>query len=177
MVSCKLCSNEMVDIVDRKVVRRDISLPKAAKELGVSLESYTGHYHNHVKNPLVQSISNDISPIKAGLEDKLKAAHDVLNDLLKITKDINEKLQNKSNQENTKLIMAYVALARTMISGLKEVAILEGTFTEAKDININHNEIKTDVLINIVMEEATPELQLRISKRLELLKRPELHAK
>ena len=172
---CKVCLIEAAIIVDGRVTNKELTHDHAAKELGVSLPEYISHYELHVRGKLVNALSMDIEPIKDGLISKIQAAHKSLDRLLNVTQMIYDKLSNDENIDNVKLITAYASLEKNVMTGLKDCATLEGDINTATQINIQHNEIKVDTLMSIIMEDAPPELQSKILKKISAIKKPELY--
>lgn len=164
---CVICLKSEASYIENKVVKKELSHEAAAKELKVGLPEWVSHYELHVRNKLVTALSKDVDTIKDNFLDKVKTAHASLDRLIQTTEGVHKRLKDKDNQENTKLIMAYATLEKNVISGLKECAILEGDITAANTINITNNTIKVDKLMAIVMEDAPPELQKKILKKLE----------
>lgn len=166
---CILCLKSESEYIANKVVKKDMSHVEAAKELGVSLPEWVSHYELHVRNKLVTALSQDIDSIKTNFLDKVKTAHNSLDRLIKTTEGIHKRVELKENQDNTKLILAYATLEKNVITGLKECAILEGDISAASTVNITNNTIKVDKLMAIVMEDAPPDLQEKILKKLSEL--------
>ena len=165
---CVLCLKPEAEFIANKVVKKDLTNQQAAKELGVSLDIWLSHYELHVRQKLITSIAHDIVPLKEGLLEKIKEGMKSMNRVITLTEQIHKSLlNNKSNQENTRLIMAYATLEKNVISGLKELAILEGDVNTATQINIQNNTVKVDKLMAIVLEDSTPAQAASILKKLE----------
>lgn len=167
---CQICLMPEAAYVENKVTKKDLSHEQAAKELAVDLPKWLAHYELHIRNKLVNAIAKDIEPMKIQLLDKIQEAKSSMERLIGTTQQIHKLLENKDNQMNTRLISAYASLEKNVITGVKELAILEGDITNATQINIQHNEIKIDKLMSIVMEDATPAQQTKILKKLEEIK-------
>ncbi len=164
---CVLCLKPSSEYIANKVVKKEITNEQAAKEMGVNLPEWIAHYELHVRNKLVNMIAHDLEPIKKNFLDKIEKGTESMNRLISLTKQISNKLENENNQMNTRLISAYAQLEKNVISGLKELAILEGDINAATTIHIQNNTIKIDKLMSIVMEDAPPEFKKVILKRLE----------
>lgn len=166
---CVLCVKPEAEFIAFKVSKQELSPTQAAKELGVTLPEWVTHYELHVRDKLVNAIAHDIEPFKDGLIDKIKEARASMIRVITFTKDISEKLKNKDIQGNIKLIAVYATLEGNIMKNLKDLAILEGDISTATTINIQNNTLKVDAIINIVMEDAPPELQAKILKKLKNL--------
>lgn len=167
---CLICINEAAEFVANKVVKQELTHEQAAKELGVSLPAWVAHYELHIHNKLVTAIATDVTAIKNNFLDKVKLAHDSLDRLINTTQRIHKLVEEGDNQMNTKLILAYAALEKNVINGLKECGILEGDFKTATTINIQHNVLKIDAVMDIIMADAPPDLQEKILERLSKIK-------
>jgi len=167
---CIICLNEAAEFVANKVQKQELSHEQAAKELGVSLPAWVAHFELHIHNKLVTAIATDVTAIKDNFMDKVKLAHESLTRLINTTEKIHKKLESGNNLENTRLIMAYAALEKNVITGLKECGMLEGDFKTATTINIQQNILKVDAIMDIVMQVATPDIQEKILTALSEIK-------
>ena len=165
---CLICLNEFAESIANKVTKQELTHEQAAKELRVSLPAWVAHYELHVHNKLVTAIATDVVAMKDNFLDKVKLAHDSLDRLINMTQKIHKLVEK--NSDNTKLIMAYATLEKNVINGLKECGILEGDFKTATTINIQQNVLKVDTIMAIVMEDAPPDIQEKILKRLSAIK-------
>ena len=162
-----LCLKGESEYIANKVVKKELTNEQAAKEMGVNLPEWISHYELHVRNKLVNIIAHDLEPIKKNLFDKILKGTESMERLISLTEKISEKLKDVNIQGNVKLISAYAQLEKNVISGLKELAILEGDITAATTINVQNNIIKVEELMAIVMEDAPPAFKNIILKRLE----------
>ncbi len=166
---CLICVRSESQYIANKVVKKELSHEDAAKELSVKLPEWLSHYELHVRRKLINVIANDIEPIKNNLLNKIQEGTESLNRVIKLTKSISSKLENEDVQRNIRLIQAYAQLERNVISGLKELAILEGDISVATTVNNYNNTVKVDKLMSIVMEDATPAFKENLLKKLEVL--------
>lgn len=167
---CVLCvRTESIYIAD-KVVSKKLTNEQAAKELGVGLPEWVSHYELHVRKKLLTAIVTDIEPIKKNLLNKIEKGTESMNRLISLTEQISTNLQDEHNQMNTRLIAAYAQLEKNVITGLKELAIMEGDINSATTINIQNNTIQVDKLMAIVMEDAPPAFKEVVLERMNKLK-------
>ncbi len=164
---CMLCLESKTEYIANKVVKKELTNEQAAKELEVPLTEWIAHYELHVRNKLVNIIAHDLEPIKKNFFDKILKGTESMERLIGLTEKISKKLEDEDIQRNVKLIATYAQLERNVISGLKELAILEGDFKQAETINVYNNTIKIDKLMAIVMEDAPPDFKDIILRRLE----------
>ncbi len=166
---CRLCLRSEAEYIANKVVKKELTNVEAAKELNVSISDWIAHYELHVRDKIVNAISMDIEPIKKNLLDKIKEGTESMDRLIQLTKNISEKLVGENVERNVKLIQTYATLERNVITGLKELAILEGDISTATTVNIQNNTIKVDKIMSIVMEDAPEEFKRKLLKKLEIL--------
>ena len=166
---CMLCLEGSTVVIDNKVVKKELTNEQAARELNVSLTEWIAHYELHVRNKLINVIAHDLEPIKKNFFDKIEEGTDSLKRLISLTEKISQKLEDENIQGNTKLISAYAQLEKNVISGLKELAILEGDIHAATTINIQNNTLQVDKLMAIVMENAPPSFKKIVLERMDAL--------
>ena len=164
---CQLCLKSEAEYIANKVVKKELTNVEAAKELNVSMSDWIAHYELHVRNKLVTAISMDIEPIKKNLLDKIKEGTESMGRLIMLTKDISKKLSSENVERNVKLIQTYATLERNVITGLKELAILEGDISTATTINIQNNTLQVDKIMSIVMEDAPEDFKRKLLLKLE----------
>ena len=164
---CLLCLEPKTEYIANKVVKKELTNEQAAKELEVPLSEWIAHYELHVRNKLVNIIAHDLEPIKKNFFDKILKGTESMERLIGLTEKISKRLENEDIQRNIKLIATYAQLERNVISGLKELAVLEGDFKQAETINVYNNTIKIEKLMAIVMEDAPPDFKDVILRRLE----------
>jgi len=167
---CVLCLKPESEYIANKVVKKDLTNEQAAKEMEVSLPEWISHYELHVRNKLVNVLAHDIEPIKRNLIDKIGKGTESLNRLIGLTEKIRTKLESEKNQTDTRLISAYAQLEKNIISGLKELAILEGDISVATTVNIQQNVLMVDKLMSIVMEDAPPAFKEVVLERMKNFK-------
>ena len=174
---CQICLMDEAGYIENKVLKNEMSYETGARELGVKLPDFVAHYELHIRNKLVTAIAKDkeIEVYKNNYKDKVFLAHESLDRLLMTTKQIHQLLLSEDNKKSTKLITAYAALEKNVITGLKEVAFLEGEINVASTINVQYNEIKFDKVMSIVLEHSTPIQQAHILKAIEDVQVPELN--
>jgi len=166
---CQLCLKGEAQYIANKVVKKELTHSDAAKELHVSMADWIAHYELHIRNKLVNAISLDIEPIKKNLLDKIKEGTESMDRLISLTKNISEKLSGENIERNIKLIQTYATLERNVITGLKELAILEGDISTATTINIQNNTLKIDKIMSIVMEDAPEDFKRKLLAKLEAI--------
>lgn len=166
---CQLCLKSEAEYIASKVVKKELTHQEASKELEVSLPDWIAHYELHVRNKLVNAISMDIEPIKKNLLDKIKEGTESMDRLITLTKNISQKLSSENIERNIKLIQTYATLERNVITGLKELAILEGDISTATTINIQNNTLKVDKIMSIVMEDAPEDFKRKLLSKLEAI--------
>ena len=167
-LECRVCANELMRPIEGEVMAAKMSHGQAAKEAGVSLNTWTMHYENHVRRRMLATVTpTEIMNVKKYTFDKIEEAGRVLDRVITHCGRISKVLEREENEENTKLISAYVQLEKTAISGLKDLAVLEGEIKNAGTINIQNNIINVDKLMSIVMEEAPVDVKARILERME----------
>ncbi len=164
---CMLCLKGESEYIASKVVKKELTHAEAAKELSVSLPDWISHYELHIRNKLVNAISLDIEPIKKNLLDKIKEGTESMDRLITLTKSISSKLESENVERNIKLIQTYATLERNVITGLKELAILEGDISTATTINIQNNTLQVDKIMSIVMEDAPEDFKRKLLLKLE----------
>jgi len=157
------------DYIANKVVKKELTHELAASELNIKLPEWVAHYELHIRKKLINSIAQDIEPFKNNLLDKIRAGTESMNRVIKLSTDIAKKLENSDVQKNVRLISAYAQLEKNVISGLKELAILEGDIQQAGTINNYNNTLKIDKLMSVVMEDAPPEFKEKLLLKLETL--------
>lgn len=166
-----MCADPLVRAIEARVGSNELTHAKAAKEAGVSINTWTMHYENHVRRRMLCSISDsEIENVKKYTFNKIEQAGKALDRIIKHCNRVSNVLEREENQENTKLISSYVQLERAALSGLKDLATLEGEIQNASTINIQQNIINTDKLMSIVLEEAPIDVKARILERVEKVK-------
>lgn len=166
---CMLCLEGSTVVIDNKVVKKELTNEQAARELNVPLPEWIAHFELHVRNKLLNVIAHDLEPIKKNFFDKIEKGTESLKRLISLTEKISKKLEDENIQGNTKLISAYAQLEKNVISGLKELAILEGDIHAATTINIQNNTLQVDKLMAIVMENAPPSFKKIVLERMDAL--------
>lgn len=167
---CTICIAEESDYIANKVAKKDLTHEEAARELGVKVDEWIAHYELHVRRRLVNAIATDIESIKDQLIDKIQEGQKSIRRVINVTDGIYKRLsENEDVQKDVKLIQAYASLEKNLMSGLKELAILEGDISAATTVNHYHNAIKVDKLMAVVMEDAPPEFKNKLLKKLNEL--------
>lgn len=166
---CGICIISGADVIANKVMKGDLSNEAAARELDVPLVDWILHYENHIRNKVMNSIATDIEPIKENFLNKIKEGQESVSRVITLCKNIYKKLEDEDYQRNVRLILAYVQLEKVAMANLEKLSILEGEISQATTINIQHNTLKFDTLMSIVMEDAPREFKEKLLTKLEAI--------
>ena len=164
---CKCCIIDGIEVVDNKVLKRELTESEACKELGVKTRDYIIHYENHVRNKITTALANDVEAMKTNLLDTVATVTSSIERTQSICIEVFAELKDNV-LDNEKMLAIYNGLEKSIADNVTKLASLTGELNEAQQINVQHNVINIDKIEGKMMENLCPACKQKMG--MEILK-------